>query len=422
MNLAPFEALLKETIGLDIASIGASAVERVVMARARACDRGDSGVYLERLRTSPDELTQLVDAVVVPETWFFRDRGAFSTLARLLRSEWNRGKDRLRLLSIPCASGEEPYSIAITLLEAGLPRDRFEIDAIDVSPRLIGLAAAAIYGKNSFRGADSAFRSRYFTRETDGYRLAEAVRSCVRFRAGNLLDPGLIVDAEAYDVVFCRNLLIYFDAATQDRALGALTHLVRADGLLFLGPSETNLILGRGFAPIKAPMAFAFRKETAAAVRSGLAATSTPGQRMSHPFSVRSPSTARAARPEETPTPSPFPRDRSPASAPAPIEAGLREIQRVADAGHLPEAARLCEAHLRDAGPSPDGLVLLALIRDAAGNAPEAIELYRKALYLEPHHEAALAHLALRLEREGDGAGADRLRERMRRIGGSKAK
>ena len=126
-----------------------------------------------------------------------------------------------------------------------------------------------------------------------------------------------------------------------------------------------------------------------------------------------------AARPEES---SSFPRDlpRLPASAAA--EAGLGDIQRIADAGHLPEAARLCEAHLHTAGPSPDGLVLLALIRDAAGNAHEAIELYRKALYLDPHHEVALAHLALRLETAGDGAGAERVKRRMRRIGGRKAK
>jgi len=94
----------------------------------------------------------------------------------------------------------------------------------------------------------------------------------------------------------------------------------------------------------------------------------------------------------------------------------------MADAGHLVEVARLCERHLDDAGPSADALVLLGLIRDAAGNAGGAIELYRKALYLDPHHEAALAHLALRLEQQGDDAAAARLKERMRRIGGRGAK
>jgi chemotaxis protein methyltransferase WspC len=88
----------------------------------------------------------------------------------------------------------------------------------------------------------------------------------------------------------------------------------------------------------------------------------------------------------------------------------------------MAEAARLCEIHLDKAGPSADALVLLALIRDAAGSGAAAIELYRKALYLDPHHEAALAHLALRLEQAGDGAAAARLKDRMRRINGRRTK
>src|SRR5207248_3188564 len=87
MNLAPFESLLKAEIGLDAASIGSSAVERAVKARAVARDAGDATAYLERLRHSPDELAELIDAVVVPETWFFRDRGAFSVLERFVHEE-----------------------------------------------------------------------------------------------------------------------------------------------------------------------------------------------------------------------------------------------------------------------------------------------------------------------------------------------
>src|SRR5262249_26980282 len=155
--------------------------------------------------------------------------------------------------------------------------------------------------------------------------------------------------ADAYDVVFCRNLLIYFDAATQESALRALARLVRRDGLLFLGPSETNLVLSHGFAPIKAPMAFAFRRERAASGRSSAVPTGGAGMRPACPHVVRPASTARAARPEELATPAGVSRDRTLASASAATEAGLREVQRLADAGHLPEAARLCEAHLREA-------------------------------------------------------------------------
>src|SRR5215212_2996824 len=112
MNRAPFESLLKEAIGLDAASIGVSAVDRAVRTRALACDGGDQQAYLDRVRNSPAELSELIDGVVVPETWFFRDPGAFAVLARIARDEWAVGKDPIRVLSCPCATGEEPYSIA----------------------------------------------------------------------------------------------------------------------------------------------------------------------------------------------------------------------------------------------------------------------------------------------------------------------
>jgi chemotaxis protein methyltransferase WspC len=421
VNLAPFESLLKAAIGLDAASIGTSAVERAVKMRAHASDAGDAKAYLDRLRSSPAELAELVDAVVVPETWFFRDRGAFSVLERFVREEAS-DKHPLRLLSFPCATGEEPYSIAMTLIEAGLPGDRFRIDACDVNPRLIARAAAGVYGKNSFRGADLAFRGRHFTREMEGYRLAETVRRAVHFREGNLLHPGSIGRGMPYDAVFCRNLLIYFDAATQERAFEVLTGLVRAGGLLFVGPSEANLVRSHGFEPVKAQLAFAFRKRSSAApatARDALrsrpqrtAAAATPAPR----GAVGSPKGS-ARRPFSSPLSSP------PASRPAAKnDAGLGEIQSLADAGHLAEAARLCEAHLAEAGgASADAIVLLALIRDAAGNAGEAIELYRKALYLDPGHESALVHLRLRLEEQGDAAGAKRLDDRIRRIAARRA-
>jgi chemotaxis protein methyltransferase WspC len=416
MNLAPFEALLKAAIGLDVASIGVAAVERAVATRAKDCN-GDWRAYLERLRTEPEELRHLIDAVVVPETWFFRDRAAFETMARLLLSARPDGADRLRLLSIPCASGEEAYSIAITLLEAGLSRDRFEIDALDISPRVIDRAIAAVYGKNAFRGGDLDFRNRYFVQDTKGYRLAEAVRSCVRFRVGNLLDADLPAQG-LYDVVFCRNLLIYFDAATQERAFLALARLIRPGGHLFVGPSEANLALERGFVPIKAPMAFAFRKEAAPAAPQAVSAAPTSLRALA----TELPSGFHLVPLHREAKPRPSRDDARPATASAPLKAGLSEIEQMADAGHLVEAARLCERHLDEVGPSADALVLLGLIRDAAGNDSVAIELYRKALYLDPHHEAALAHLALRLEQQGDETAAARLKERMRRIGGRRAK
>ncbi len=156
MGLADIENLLKETMGLNVASIGSPAVARAVQERLSACHLPDLGAYWNRIRASESELQQLVETVVVPETWFFRDRESFTALARLVREEWLSGRrqDLVRLLSLPCSTGEEPYSMAMALLDAGVPAERFHVDAVDISARVLSHAGRGIYGRNSFRGQD----------------------------------------------------------------------------------------------------------------------------------------------------------------------------------------------------------------------------------------------------------------------------
>src|ERR1700674_835338 len=153
MIYVEFENLLKRTIGLDAASIGSSAIKRAVQVRAAACNLKDPKAYWRFLCTSKAELQELVEAVIVPETWFFRDGEAFLAMARLAHEEWlPRHARALRLLSLPCSTGEEPYSMAMALLDGGFPVDRFRVDAVDVSTRALEHARHGIYGKNSFRG------------------------------------------------------------------------------------------------------------------------------------------------------------------------------------------------------------------------------------------------------------------------------
>ena len=126
---------MKASIGLDAGSIGPPSIERAVQERLSACGLSDRQVYWERVRASATELQALIEAVVVPETWFFRDREAFATLASIGHERWLRAPADgvLRLLSLPSSTGEEPYSMAMALLDAGVPADRFRIDAVDVS-------------------------------------------------------------------------------------------------------------------------------------------------------------------------------------------------------------------------------------------------------------------------------------------------
>ena len=267
MAATEIEALLKRRLGLDAESIGSSAIARAVQERMEALEMTDTHAYGKRVAACEIELQQLIELVVVPETWFFRDTGAFAMLAQLALREWLPAHPEgvLRLLSLPCSSGEEAYSMAMALLDAGFPAGRFYIDAVDVSTLALARAKNAVYGRNSFRSRDLSFRDRHFKQAKDGYHLAETVRRQVRFQSGNVIDDGLLPGLEIYDAIFCRNLLIYFDRPTQDHVVKVLLRLLKEEGVVFVGPSEAALLANHKFASLKVPLAFAFRKTNALA-------------------------------------------------------------------------------------------------------------------------------------------------------------
>lgn len=423
MSYAGFENLLKQVMGLDAASIGSSAVEHAVGVRMSSCELDDMPTYLELVRTSASELQALIEVVVVPETWFFRDREAFSTMARMAFEEWLRTQPVgvMRLLSLPCSSGEEPYSMAMALLDAGFPASRFQIDAVDISTKVITHAKRGIYGKNSFRGDNLEFRDRYFESTAHGHRLSDAVRGQVNFQHANMFAPDFLPGTEIYDMIFCRNLLIYFDRATQDNAVHVLQRLLAAKGVLFVGPSETGLMLNHDFVSARVPLAFAFRKigtEVRATAAAPVHSVQQPRQPASRPMSVRPSAAHQPLRATvHSPTHNTFHQVGKPgAESAARRDSGMEEASRLADQGHLTEAAKLCEEYLRKHGPSAPAFHLMGLIRAAAGNLTEAGQFYRKALYLDQNHHDTLLHLAYLLEKQGDASGAQVLRNRVRRL------
>lgn len=404
MVVPDFEHLLKTSIGLDAASIGPSSIERAVQERLSACRLRDRRAYWERVRASATEQQALIEAVVVPETWFFRDREAFATLASVCHEHWRQASDGvLRLLSLPSSTGEEPYSMAMALIDAGVPPDRFRIDAVDVSARAIAEAERAVYGKNSFRGLELTFRDRHFEATPLGYRPSDTIRRQVHLRQGNVLAADFLPGPDPYDVIFCRNLLIYFDRPTQDRAVAVLQRLLRPDGTLFVAPSETGLLLSHDFVSAKIPLAFAFRPP--------VAGSREPKKTVRREKTVRL-----KADPTYTPKSAQALQPLSRADQQAGGHAGLDEAARHADQGRFAEAASCCEEHLRRHGPSAKAFYLLGLVRDADGNPTDASINYRKALYLDPDHHETLVHLAFLVEQQGNGAAAQVLRNRARRV------
>ncbi|MGT2433239.1 CheR family methyltransferase [Cupriavidus basilensis] len=435
---AHIEALLKERIGLDAGTVGPGMIERAVRERLAAAAAPDHHAYWNLLHVQPDELQALIEAVVVPETWFFRHREALLALARIAAmrvfgsAREHEDAGPLRILSVPCSTGEEPYSIVMALLDAGVPEQRFQVDAVDISARSLERARIGQYGSNSFRGSPLDFRDRHFTASAGGYTLKASVRAKVRLLRGNLLDPVLMANEAPYHFVFCRNLLIYFDQPTQRRSLKVLERLSRPDATIFVGPAEASLLTRHGFVSAGVPLAFAFTRRSAHAQAPGNPAVPDYLAQLSDPVRAAPPPLSWPAR-TAVPARPLAPRGQARPMAIPPLRrtgAGHRQSGcpgqcRRRCAGQDLPACRSRRPRRRGGGlpgaPGSAGPVGRRLL--PAGRAPRrhrpagrrTREAYRRALYLDPAHQEALYHMAAILEAEGDGAAAARLRHRAQR-------
>ena len=400
------QALLRRATGLSVSKVVA---ERAVRQRMEQTGFSDSAAYLQAL--TPAEMTQLIELVVVPESWLFRDPQAFYATVELVQERWARGR-ATRILSIPCAGGEEPYSMAMALRDGGVPKQAFSIDAYDLSPGCIERAQAGIYGRNAFRAQDVAFRERYFTHVADdAYRIIDALREQVTFRQGNLLQFDTATYSKHYDVIFCRNLLIYFDKPTTRAAIQNLSALLADDGMLLAGYAEVPSFCQNGFAPLQFRQAFALKKEaTPPAAVIQVAALPPPTRALRSVPPAPRPAPARAV-------PAPAARPRPvPVQAPQPPEDLLAEARRLADRGQLREAGEKCHAHLARVPEAAEAYFMLGMINELAGKMDLADDYWRRCIYLQPDHYEALCHLSLLAERNGNHTAAATLKARAARI------
>ena len=422
--------LLCERIGLDAASVGENLIVRGVHARMSTLNLRSFEEYERLLTTSDPEIQALIEEVVVPETWFFRDQTPFSVLERLAQRGWvaQPGRAPLRVLSLPCASGEEPYSIAMTLLEAGLPARRFQVEGVDISARSLARAHAGVYSTNAFRGlAATHHRSRYFKEQGGSYTLDLAVRSAVRFHQGNILDASLLKDRAPFDIVFCRNLLIYLDDEAHRQAFVNLTRLMADGGVLFLGHADRlgTLELDQ-FELLNEKGAFAYRKRSidSASPRTLWTPAPSPSVPTRSPAAPRStPAPASAARGPVRPVLSapvtlpPVPRldpSRSDASL-------LDQAAELADQGRYEAALPLIEQAIHDGQATARAYFLLGMVAQASGDRQAAEAHYHKAVYLDPQHEEALEALSILARRRGDVAAEAGYRRRVERVRSRKA-
>jgi len=430
MAIKEIKSILKDIIGLNANTVGASNFERAVRYRMKVCGISDIEEYHAELKSSEYEVKELIEEVVVPETWFFRNQQSFAALELYIKEEWlvhNREK-RLKVLSVPSSTGEEPYSLAMCFDKYGLTSDNYKIDAIDISTRLLSKAKRAVYGKHSFRNKENDFIDAYFDRIDDTYVLHDDIRNSVNFTQGNLLEKNLGNGTTTlYDIIFCRNLLIYFDRNTQEQAIKNLCTRLKDDGIIFLGHAETGEFISGHLVRSKYARAFAYHKIGTAKAdkkkqKTGLK-NSFPIEEKNIKVSLKAAHTT-AKKPannkENIGNPLNF-LDTVEMSAAAVNEELqdtkiLRKVKKLADAGKIKEASALCEGYLQENSASAQAYYLLGLIRESEGRHKLVGELFPKAVYLDPNHHEAMIHLALHAGREGDAETAKKLHQRAKRV------
>jgi len=427
MNVDAAVTILRDWIGLDAATIGVPALARAIRGRMEAVKMTDPEAYASVVRGDPAERDRLVEDVIVAESWFFRDRQVFEFVADVAATRAPLpGRSPVRILCAPCASGEEPYSVAMALLDAGLQPMQFSIDAVDVSRAALERARRGRYSANAFRNADSSFRDRWFGTEGAAAVIDERVRNCVRFDWANLLDDKSLIDRGPYDVVFCRNLLIYLTAEARGRMERTLDRLLRADGILVLGAAEPPILRG-DWIPAGAASLFALRRgvHLHAAAAPPAARPPLPSPAPAKPGAV--------TRPTSPPTGSSPPMIAAPVVVPAPAAAGrpleqaptLRDVLEQAGAlanarRHL-EALELCERHRAALPPSPELFFLMGMLHQSLGDLDRAEGCLHKTLYLDAAHEEALLALALLARQRGDTRMAETYRQSAARVFARKA-
>jgi len=251
-----FAELLRRHCGLHFGPETRVLLEKRVARRVNELELDSFAAYHYLMRSSSPgdgELARLIDELTTNETYFFRERSQLSALIeeivpeRLLERR-SRGGGPVTIWSAGCSSGEEPYSVMMLALEAGLaPRVDLRIFASDVSRRMLRKARQGAYREASFRETEPRLRERYFVEKDGLWRISDDVKKQVDFIHMNLVDPSKLALLGAVDAILCRNVIIYFDVECKRRVIESLGEKLHLGGYLVLGRSESLIGLSSSF-------------------------------------------------------------------------------------------------------------------------------------------------------------------------------
>lgn len=251
------QGLLKERSGLVLTEEKQYLLESRLMPLARKRGMGGLEDLISAIRTNRQEslLRDVTEAMTTNESLFFRDAKPFEQFRQNILPmlmETRQNTRRLRIWSAACSTGQEPYSLAMTLQEeaAKIQGWRIEILATDLSDEVLEKARVGMYSQFEVqRGLPVQYLMKYFEQVDEMWQINSATRAMVKYQPFNLLTD--LSKLGAFDVIFCRNVLIYFDNETKTKVLEGMSRMMTADGVLYLGGAETVLGISDKFAPVK---------------------------------------------------------------------------------------------------------------------------------------------------------------------------
>ena len=427
------KALVIDTTGMAFYSDKSEDLAQILLARMELIGAGDCASYLDQLKAPKSEdceMDALVAELTIGETYFFRHKEQFDALRDFILPdviERNRPLRRLRIWSAGCATGPEPYSIAIMLeREFGHRIADWHVTVLgtDINQKFLARAREGRYDQWAFRTMPEETRATCFTPVGNQWQINANFKRFVKFQYHNLIKsrfPSIIDNIAGFDVIICRNVIIYFSPETIESLIPCFHESLTDGGWLIMGHAEPNQHLFRDFKTVNTPGAVLYQKVDGYQAPVPVSAPATA----SLPKSVvlprlalldsgreplRRPDVPQGRPAAFKPVPSPPPaRAPGPVAGPAPAVRGgegLSRIRELADCGQWEAAAAACDRLLASTPMDAWGHFYRAMIHEQVGQADECEKALRRAIYLDrklvlPHY-----HLGLFLLRRDDVAAA----------------
>ena len=262
VDFEKYRSLIYKESGITFSDTNRTILESRLRERVKLAGVATVGAYFDSILKNGEELKVLLDAVTTNLTRFFRNTAHFDTLTKyvipdLLKYKATRGENEINIWSAGCSTGEEPYTLAMILKDVLPTRPSFKIVASDISLKSLMTGKEGFYPESRTQGISPEYLARFFEKKGNGYQVKDEIKNLIRFDYHNMKnDSGL----RNLDIVFCRNVLIYFDEAAQKAAVDRFWNAMSGHSFLFIGHSESLFGMDTKFEFLKTDWACIYKK------------------------------------------------------------------------------------------------------------------------------------------------------------------